>query len=190
MFELSNRLRLLLTALILVPILLYWGFTSTPQEASSNISELTGKIDYYVDNANTREWDETGTLKRTMTSAKIEHDPQAELNYLTSPKSISFRSDDSQIQITSNKGIALDDNSRTDLAGNVIVHDNPSSESGTKLLTEQLTIYPQDDFAETDKPVTISSTSGNLKGIGMDLHFEKQVLNLHSNVKGIYHEVD
>ena len=55
MFELSNRLRLVIAALILVPFLLYWGFTSTPQEASSDITQLTGKIDYYVENVNTRE---------------------------------------------------------------------------------------------------------------------------------------
>lgn len=190
MFELSNRLRLVIAALILVPFLLYWGFTSTPQEASSDISQLTGKIDYYVENVNTREWDDSGKLKRTLTSPRIEHDPKAQLNFITSPKNLSYRADNSQVQITANEGVTLDDNSRTDLAGNVIVHDNPTSESGTKLLTEQLSIYPQDDYAETDQPVTISSTSGNLKGTGMDLHFEKQVLNLHSNVKGIYHEVD
>jgi len=190
MFPLRNRIRLIIAALILIPILLYWGYSGTPQEASNDITQLTGRIDYYVDNAHTREWDEAGMLKRTITATKIEHDPQAEVNYLTYPKSISFRSDRSQVQITSEKGVALDDNSRTDLAGNVIVHDNPTSASSVKLVTERLSIYPKDDFAETDQPVTISSASGNLKGTGMDLHLEKQVLNLHSNVKGIYHEVD
>ncbi|MGH1461058.1 MAG: LPS export ABC transporter periplasmic protein LptC [Neptuniibacter sp.] len=190
MFELGNRLRLLITALILVPILLYWGFAHTPQEASSEITPLTGKIDYYIDHVKSREWDSSGALKRSMTSERIEHDPQSELNYLTLPKSLSFRSNSSHMQITAEEGIALDDNSRTDLAGNVIVLDNPSSDSGTTLITEQLSIYPKKDFAATDKPVTISSTHGKISGTGMDLHFEKQILNLHSDVKGIYHDAD
>lgn len=186
MSDLSHRQRLIIAAFILVPALLYWGFAETPQEASTSHSDLSDKMDYFIDRAKTREWDIDGTLKREMESVRVEHNPKAKLNYLTSPKSITFREDNSQIKVTSNTGTILDDNSRTDLAGNVIVHDNPTSQSGTVLSTEALSIYPKDDFAETDKPVTISSANGNLKGVGMDLQFEDRILNLHSDVKGTH----
>lgn len=190
MSDLSNRQRLIVAALILVPILLYWGFGETPQEASRTESALSEKMDYFIDNAKTREWDNEGKLKRKMESIRVEHDPKAALNHLTKPESITFRKNYSQIIVTAQEGTILDDNSRTDLAGDVIVHDNPTSETGTVLSTDVLSIYPQNDYAETDKPVTITSADSNLKGVGMDLHFEERILNLHSNVKGTHKNAD
>jgi lipopolysaccharide export system protein LptC len=184
--ELSNRQRLILTALILVSILLYWGVAETPQEASRASAELSDKMDYFIDSAKSREWNESGTLQRQISSVRVEHDPNALLNHLTQPRSMIYRDDSSSVSVTADEGISYDDNSRTDLAGNVIVHDNPSTESGTVLTTEALSIFPQKDLAETDQKVIITSTSGNIEGVGMDYHFEKKVMNLHAKVKGFY----
>lgn len=184
--ELSNRQRLIITLLILVTILLYWGVAETPQEASRPSSALSEKMDYFIDAAKSREWNETGALKRQISSIRVEHDPKALRNHLTEPHGLVYRDDNSKVTVTADRGISYDDNSRTDLAGNVIVHDNPSSDSATVLTTEALSIFPQKETAETDQKVVISSTSGNTEGVGMDYHFEKRVMNLHADVKGFY----
>jgi len=184
--EPSSRLRIILAAIILIPILLYWGFGHTPQESAVKTSPLSEKMDYFVDQANIREWKENGKLTRELLSERVEHNPTLELNHLTKPKNISYRDDGSQIIVTSLEGQTLDNNSRTDLAGGVIVHDNPSSEKGAVLTTEQISIYPQQDYAKTEHPVKISTSTGHIEGVGMDVNFNKRVLNLHSSVKGAH----
>ncbi|MFT6352148.1 LPS export ABC transporter periplasmic protein LptC [Neptuniibacter pectenicola] len=184
MLDLSNKIRVGLAAVILIPVLLYWGFASSPNETErENVSLLHG-MDYFVETAVIQEWDAEGKLLRTLHTDQLEHYPNLKLSTLDKPESISIRKDYSKVKITSDTGTVLDDNNQTNLAGNVIVNDNPDSTSATILSTEQLTIYPNRDYAETDEPVNIVSSQSILKGVGMDIDFNTRILNLHSRVEG------
>lgn len=187
MTELSSRTRIVLAATILVPVLLYWGFAGSPSPKSEAHSALSGQIDYFIEGAEVKEWDETGKLQRVMTSTRIEHDPSSSTHKITHPVSNHYRNDGTYSQITAEHGVSLDDNSRTDLAGNVIVNDNPESSTAITLNTEKLSVFPPKDYAETDAAVVIKSRSSKLEGVGMDLNFNARTLNLHSRVEGIHH---
>lgn len=188
--ELSSKLRLILAATILIPVLLYWGFSGSPHEGDKSTSPLTDKMDYFVDGAKIREWQKDGDLQRGLETIRLEHNPKREHSELTTPRSIHYRDNGTQLLTTSDTGITLDDNSRTDLAGNVIVHDNPDSLSGTTLKTEHLTIYPEKDFAETDQPVVIESPETIMAGVGMDIEFNNRIMNLHNQVKGTHDKAE
>lgn len=186
MTGLSNRYRVAIAAFILVPVLLYWGFASSPNENGTPRSVLSDKMDYFVDKATVKEWDASGKPQRKLTTARLEHDPRQQHSTLTNPESFSYRDNNSAVKISALTGTVLDDNSRTDLAGDVIVNDNPNSDSATVLNTTRLSVFPKQDFAETDKPVTIISPQSRLEGVGMDINFNSRILNLHSRVKGAH----
>ena len=186
MLDLSNKIRVALAAIILIPVLLYWGFASSPNEGARTNSSLLNGIDYFVEEATIKEWNNEGKLSRVLNTAKLEHYPNLSLSTLDHPESLSVRNDGSKVKLTSDTGTVLDDNNQTNLAGNVIVNDNPDSISATILNTEQLTIYPDKDYAETDEPVKITSQQSILEGVGMDVDFNNRVLNLHSRVEGTH----
>ncbi|WP_286237297.1 LPS export ABC transporter periplasmic protein LptC [Neptuniibacter halophilus] len=189
MFDLANRLRLILAALILVPVLLYWGISDSPQESVSR-APLTDQMDYFIDQGKLREWQSEGQLQRQLSTIRLEHYPAEQASHLQQPKTLSYREDGSRVRVTANKGVSLDDNSRTDLAGDVRVHDNPDTPTATILKTEQLAIFHQLDRAETDLPVTIESANSILQGVGMDVEFNSRVMNLHSQVEGTHNNAN
>lgn len=187
MAEFSSRIRILIAAAILVPVLLYWGFAGSPAPTPETQPVLSGQIDYFVEDAKVKEWDETGKLKRSMTSTRIEHAPSSGTHNIAQPVSKHYRNDGTYSQITAERGVAQDDNSRMDLAGNVIVNDNPESTTAITLNTETLAVFPPKDYAETDAAVVIKSRTSKLEGVGMGIDFNARTLNLHSRVEGIHH---
>lgn len=184
--ELSNKARIILAATILIPVLLYWGFSSSPNESISSNAKAKNKIDYFVENATFKEWDSNGRLLRKTESILLEHHPKEKVSHLNKPINTSYRKDYSQLQISSDIGLARDNNRRTDLSGNVVIIDNPKTESQTVMNTNFLTIYPKKDYAETEDHVTITSPNSKLEGVGMDVTFDTRILNLHSRVKGTH----
>lgn len=188
--DLSSKVRIIIAATILTPVLLYWGFSGSPQEHNISKGPLSEKMDYYVDQAALIEWDKDGSLKQELTTPRLEHNPTEKHNVLTEPESNHYRSDSSVVNISSDTGTIQDDNSRIDLAGNVRVIDNPNTLSDKKLTTEALTIFPKKDTAETDLPVSLETEHSQMKGTGMDINFNTRVLNLHSRVEGTHHNVD
>ncbi|WP_415906070.1 LPS export ABC transporter periplasmic protein LptC [Neptuniibacter sp. QD72_48] len=188
--DLSSKLRIIIAAAILIPILLYWGFSGSPQEHSTSKAPLSEKMDYFIDQAAAKEWDIDGKLRQELTTPRLEHNPKEKQNFLIKPKSNHYRLDHSAINISSDTGTVLDDNSRIDLAGNVRVIDNSDARSSKKLTTEALTIYPKKDIAETNLPVNLETEHSRMKGTGMDINFNTRVLNLHSRVEGTHQNVD
>jgi len=188
--DLSSKLRIIIAAAILIPILLYWGFSGSPQEHGTAKAPISEKMDYFVDQAAVKEWDIDGRLKQELTTPRLEHSPKEKQNFLIEPRNDHYRSDNSVINISSKTGTVQDDNSRIDLAGNVRVIDNSDARLGKQLTTEALTIYPKKDIAETDLPVKLETEHSQMKGTGMDINFNTRVLNLHSRVEGTHQNVD
>lgn len=186
MLELSSKQRVLLALFILIPVLLYWGFSGTPAESKASAPANATKIDYFVEHAVTTEWNAQGQTSLLLKAEKVEHHPAQAQSILIAPHSLHYRESSPPLEITAKTGYATDDNQRIDLAGNVVVHDNSISQEATIMRTEQLTIYQAEEYAETDKPVKITSPYGNMEGVGMDIQFQERRLNLHSRVKGIH----
>lgn len=182
----NSKNRVILASTILIPVLLYWGFGESPQESQSDSQGLSNKIDYFVENATIREWAIDGELKRQLITEKLEHNPQIEASFLTNPQVVHIKDNGEGLHVISNQGIARDDNSQTDLLGNVVIYSRKHQENETTLKTEKLSFFPQQDIAQTDQPVTIESRHTRMEGIGMDIDFNEQVLNLHSQVEGTH----
>ncbi len=181
----NSKSRVILASVILIPVLLYWGFGQSPQEHIPDNKGLSNTIDYYLEQATIREWSTDGQLAIRLETEKLEHNPQLEVNYLTNPR-MTHLGNEKPFYASSDQGIAFDDNSRTDLLGNVAIYSNKGQDDETTLKTEKLSFFPQQNIAQTDQPVTIKSPDSQMKGIGMDINFDDQILNLHSQVEGTH----
>ena len=184
--ELSSKARIILAAFILIPVLLYWGFGTSPVEQTPSRSNLPDQVDYFIDNAKIQEWDTDGQLIRKVETKKLEHKPHKEANFLDAPISTQFQKNGNISLLTAAKGVVLDDNSKTDFVGDIEIYSNKGQPNETIMRTEKLSVFHKQNIAETDQPVTIESANSLMQGTGMDIDFNDQILNLHSRVKGTH----
>ncbi len=185
---LKPRTAIAVTTTLVIGLVLYWSLGgNNPLLRSADKLGLNRQMDYFVNSVHLTQWQQDGELIRTSESQRIEHYPQQETSQLAAPISHFYRQDGSVIRVTSDQGSVPDDNSRIELAGNVVVLDNPDTSQGTRLDTEQLTIYPEKKQADSKVRVVITHPDSRSEGIGMHANLEEGTLELHSKVKGIIH---
>lgn len=182
---LSARLRLFIAALLLGPVLLYWGLGIAPSERRTEPPRaLQEGEDYFATDTHTRVFNQKGQLEQELVTPRLDHYPEQQISTLTQPQFVLYGKEGSITTVDSNKGTLPDDRSKALLTGDVRVNDRSTSGVGTRVLTEKLTLHPDTKFAETDQPVTILSDNVRYDAVGMKASFEKQTLNLLSNVQG------
>ncbi|MGB0466327.1 MAG: LPS export ABC transporter periplasmic protein LptC [Pontibacterium sp.] len=184
---LSARTRLIAAALLLGPVLLYWGLALTPGERRGTTPEalLQGQ-DYFALNTQTRIYNEQGNLSQQLDSPRLDHYPQQAINVFQTPEILLTDEDGSTTHINALKGTLPDTQSKVILAGNVRVQDNAISGLKTDISTERLTLYPETKFAETTEPVTIISDKVRYDAVGMKASLKARTLQLLSNVQGLH----
>ena len=185
----QSRIRLFLAALILVPILLYWGFGTAPGERQLPPPEALGQArDAFVNQAEIRQFNAAGKLSEKMVATRVEHDPWAKQSLMDEPNIVLIREDDSTIVLTSLHGELSDDRGLIMLAGNVRVQDNHNISQPSLMTTEVLRYHTVKDLAETDKKVTFTVGKNIMRSVGMEANLHSSQLKLHSNVRGIYRD--
>ncbi|WP_027859326.1 LPS export ABC transporter periplasmic protein LptC [Marinobacterium jannaschii] len=185
----QSRIRLFLAALVLVPILLYWGFGTAPSERRLPPPEALGQArDAFINQADIRQFNAQGTLTETMVATRIEHDPYARQSLMDEPNIVLIREDSSTIVLTSLHGELSDDRGLIMLAGDVRVLDNRNAQQPALMTTEILRYHTEKDLAETDQKVTFTVGKNIMRSVGMEANLHSSQLRLLSNVRGIYRD--
>jgi len=170
------------------------SYESAPQNQPDRSEETTAGGDfpnYFLDNFQTVQFGEDGELRYQLSAIKAEHF-QINMNntspddytLIDKPEFIFFQSDQSPWQLTAQQGRALGTGETISLEKDVLAWQALPEEKIAEISTPQLLVYPQRQFAETDKPVTIDYPSAEYQGDGMEVDFEKQLFTLLTNVKG------
>lgn len=184
---LKARSRLIIAALLLGPVLLYWGLGIAPSERRTEPPQsLQQGEDYFSTNTRTRVFDDNGMLEQSLTTPRLSHYPDRAASELITPQVILYGQNGSITTTNAKHGTLPDDRSKALLRGDVRVKDSATSGVVTHVLTETLTLYPDTKRAETDEPVIILSDNVRYDAIGMKASFEKQTLTLLSNVQGLH----
>ncbi|MCO4756547.1 MAG: LPS export ABC transporter periplasmic protein LptC [Oceanospirillaceae bacterium] len=186
----TARTRLIIAALLLGPVLLYWGLGIAPSERSRPPQALQQGEDYFATDTRTRVFDDKGMLEQTLSTPRLDHYPDRAESELTTPEIILYGTDGSVTTTTAKHGTLPDDRVKALLSGDVRVKDSTSSGVVTQVLTETLTLYPDTKLAETDEPVTILSDNVRYDATGMKASFENKTLKLLSNVQGLHENED
>jgi LPS export ABC transporter protein LptC len=91
-------------------------------------------------------------------------------------------------QASSNAAKSMNNNQEILMSGNVILVQQATSdvEISTTIESETLLIKPDEQYAETNKPVIIKNASGVTTSTGLTLSLENDVIELLSNVRSRY----
>lgn len=128
-----------------------------------------------------------GKPKDQLSSPLVVHYPQHDTYDITAPRLIVFPEIGTPWYMYADKGQARDNVKVIDLWNNVRIEraGGPFNQA-MKMTTQGLTIYPNEQYAETRLPVTIEQPGGAVHAVGMNANLKTDTLNLISQTRGQY----
>lgn len=194
-----NRLTLLFVIALIGAFVVVWDlppgtFTTPTEEAAQKRFPGT-----YLTNLYTREFNKDGFLSFELnaelaeifgsTGNKNRRKKATGITRFQKPK-MQFHSPDKPTwHVNGNVGIAHNNGEKFELRWGVNIWHLDANGEKTQIKTVKLTLFPDREYAETDKPVTIITAEGTTEAIGMKLYLNEQRLQLLSKVKGYYEPI-
>ncbi|WP_283189901.1 LPS export ABC transporter periplasmic protein LptC [Pseudomonas sp. PMCC200344] len=143
-------------------------------------------IDYYAINAHSVQYLPDGKLQYEMTSDKVEHLKATEVTLLTNPDLNMFRGTEFPWHIQSEHGEVNPDGTQVELIDSVRITRLDEKNRKTLITTTRMTVFPQQQYAQTEQPVRIDGAGGVSTGKGMKAYLKESRIHLLSNVRGQY----
>ncbi|WGL17975.1 LPS export ABC transporter periplasmic protein LptC [Microbulbifer bruguierae] len=184
-------MRTWLPLVIVVTLISLWlWFTESPS------TELLGKrptqqdhnkaADLIIRDARTRHYNIEGDLAYEVDAERITFFQFARRDRadLTEPRMMFYQGEDSKWRTESQTGVAYDNGQKVVLSGNVTVEELP--QPGITLHTPRIVIKPREEFAETDKVVTITDGPNRTTGKGLRADLKQDKVEILSDVESSY----
>lgn len=188
----DKKLFLILLFIPVTAITVTWLSFSVSTELQPEI-DLPAKdskqqiVDHFLNDATIINFNLQGIPRSQITGSRLLHYPGEEDAELLDPHIILHREEGSPVLITADKGWVNKDGSRVFFKGHTIVERKKShSNSFSRLDTPELTIWPNKEFAETDKHVKITTDTIVATGTGMKAYLDSGRYYLLNNVRGHY----
>jgi lipopolysaccharide export system protein LptC len=143
-------------------------------------------IDSDAINAHSVQYLPDGKLQYEMTSDKVEHLKATEVTLLTNPDLNMFRGTEFPWHIQSEHGEVNPDGTQVELIDSVRITRFDEKNRKTLITTTRMTVFPQQQYAQTEQPVRIDGAGGVSTGKGMKAYLKESRIHLLSNVRGQY----
>ena len=155
----------------------------------------TGKLrhdpDYIVDGLSATRMDEQGRIKHTLRAQKMTHFPDDDLTVLVQPRLTTYSEGNAPVTVTSRDAHMSGNGENVYFENDVrVVRAADRSQSELTLETPYLHVIPDENRAETDKPVTIRNANAVVNASGLELNSDTRVLNLRGRVKAVYRQAN
>jgi LPS export ABC transporter protein LptC len=176
-----NTRQTLLLVLLLLVVAAAW-FLKNPQTADPDSVARKQGSDMFADHVEVTIMDESGQPAYRIMADHLSHSPDTERFDLTRPfiEVNHPRGDD--WNISSERGQMTDKGDRLWFLGEVNIHRRGGSPLHIK--TSDLLVQPDEELAETDNAVAISSAQYKINAIGLKADFRKDLLEFRSRVRG------
>ena len=144
--------------------------------------------DYIMDDFVTTQTDEMGNLRYVLAAAKMTHFPDDDTTELTQPKFTQYSTDKPYTKIKGQRANVSPDGEEIEILDDVVVIREAFGEKGEmQVLTDKLTIFPNQDLAKTDRPVLIKQAPKTvIRATGMVYDKKKKTMQLFKRVNAHY----
>ncbi len=133
-------------------------------------------------------YDENGEIQSKLYSPKIIHYNENDRAQLEKPSLVMHTQDKQTWIITADQGTSLHGSKQIDLKNNVQVQRVKDPSHINTLTTSSLTAFPDRQFAQTDKAVTIVQPGSTVQAVGMTANLKTGDITLLSQTQGIYNQ--
>ena len=164
----------------------YWNISPERVLAKPVVRANESEIDYYAINAHSVQFLPDGKLQYEMTSDKVEHLKATEVTLLTNPDLNMFRGTEFPWHVQSEKGEVNPDGTEVELIDSVRITRFDEKNRRTLITTTRMTVFPQQQYAQTEQDVRIDGAGGVSTGKGMKAYLKESRIHLLSNVRGQY----
>jgi|TARA_B110000263_G_scaffold241934_1_gene246793 lipopolysaccharide export system protein LptC len=171
---LTSRAIILSCIIIAIALVTNWFLDdSSPLPDTDDLTR--NDADLYMLDATIKQFSDDGKLHHELSAQRFTHFPLTDWTTLVSPNIVLFSDDAIPWAITAEQGRMITNSSFreevVELWGNVLaVKQNPDG-SFVNIQTQELTVYPERDYAETDKKVYIDDNSGRTTAAAMQASF-------------------
>ena len=164
----------------------YWNINpeSFMDQPVSSVDENV--IDYYAVNTHTHQYLPDGGLQYEMTADKVEHIKATDVTLLTTPDLQMYRGSEFPWHVQSERGEVNPDGTEVELIDSVRITRFDEKNRRTLITTTRMTVFPQQQYAQTEQDVRIDGAGGVSTGKGMKAYLKESRIHLLSNVRGQY----
>lgn len=180
--------RLLIGAALLLGASLSWWLSKGLDVAAPRApSEARHIPDYSMGEFTLRAMDARGHLHYRLYAEHMSHYMDDDTSRLERPNMTVFRPGGVAWNVYARHGWVSSGHKSIALSGDVVVWRNPGKDdSALEIRTDELHIEPDRQYAETDRPVTISQDAGITHAVGMRVNLRQSRLELLADVRGHY----
>lgn len=160
--------RILFTVLLSLLALTWWALdTDRPSESGGPLA-TEQVIDYFVEELELTTFSAAGDPLRHLQAEKLLHHENSGETLLSRPRFTLFQDGAALWHVDSEAGTLAEDQSRLMLEGEVKIRRLPSPERAPlDLVTRNLLVKPEQEYAETAEAVTITSDGNWIEAVGM-----------------------
>ncbi|MBK1647530.1 LPS export ABC transporter periplasmic protein LptC [Rhabdochromatium marinum] len=153
-----RRQRLLAVTLALLGLLAWWFAQLRPAPELQPGAATDRQPDYVVDGIRALMLDDNGHPSRRLSAEQLRHYPDNDSSELEHPRLLVYDQQAPSWDISSERGWVAADAKQITLSGAVTAHRAATPDSAAiRLLTSEMTFFPDDKYAETDRFVEIDS---------------------------------
>ncbi len=174
---------LLVSGLLVVVV---WSWKNLTQVDSEMVVKKNDTPDFFFSKFKSTVMDASGQVHYELTSDMLYHYPDDDRAVLEFPVITLFQNSEQVWRVRANSGVMIDNGEQFVLKGGVSLF---READGLSLKTEELTVWPNQSRAETDQPVLLANSQGEIKAVGMQADLSKERLTLLSQVRGRYEPV-
>lgn len=188
-FSLLERMRAWSALLPLLVVLAgtYWLSQQVLPQPPAPDYKARHDPDVVINNFSAMALGKTGAPHYLLAARQMEHYPDDDSTVLLDPRLTSPYRDRPPVHISADSGEVAGNGEEILLHDHVtIVRDAAANTGEMKVTTSYLRVVPDDEFAETDRPVTITGNGSITTARGMKLDSAARVLKLLAQVRTDY----
>lgn len=182
----NSKLIIQLAFLLVLAAAVNWYMDTIVEEPGQKIIQANDP-DLYMSNASLTQFDAAGAIKHRIEASKFTHYPATDITTLMMPTITLYKDSGPPWNIKSQAGRILpgmEEKDRTlELWDSVLIERARSEHEFITIRSENLTIFPERDYAETDQTVTIDDNTGRTVASGMKAYLTPGHFVFFSNEK-------
>jgi lipopolysaccharide export system protein LptC len=150
-------------------------------------ADLRHEPDYFVEDFALTRLSQTGEPMFRMSGERLLHYPDDDSSEFFNPFLVSLDPAKPVVTLSADRGSASAAGEKTHLYDNVLLtRAAEGAKPALRIETDYVLVLANEDIARTDRPVTITRGMSSLTGVGMEFNNSTRVLNVFSNVRGVW----
>jgi lipopolysaccharide export system protein LptC len=169
-------------------LLTFWINKTVEQQGPKTDGSNRHDADYIMENFVTKQTNETGKLRYILAAEKMTHFPDDDSTVLTQPTFTQYTTDKPYTNIKGDHANVSSNGEEIEVLENVVViREGTAGKGEMQVLTDKLTLFPNQDLAKTDSPVVIKQAPKTvIHATGMIYDKRKKTIQLLKKVNAHY----